>query len=283
MQLMKEQSALLIGNWISRSQPYVTLAESSIDWVGRIPAHWQVRRISSCLRSVQAGVWGDDPKDATEPGNIVCVRVADFDMPNLQVTSRKLTVRNIPENLKRSRTLEYGDILIEKSGGGDAQPIGRAVEFTLNQPAVCSNFISRLIVDRSVIQPKYLLFVLNLLQVTRRNVPSIKQTTGIQNLDQRHYFSNPIPVPPLDEQLEIIGAVEKQLETNRGVQKAVEREICLLREYRTDLISEIVMGKLDLRGVDLTEIRAGEQIAQIDDPEGDEDLVTVQENDDAGN
>lgn len=58
-------------------------------------------------------------------------------------------------------------------------------------------------------------------------------------------------LPPLEEQAQIVEAVRTDVDaTERGIASA-EREIDLLREYRTRLITDVVTGKLDVRGVSL--------------------------------
>ena len=137
---------------------------------------------------------------------------------------------------------------MEKSGGGEAKPVGRVVLYDDNVApyAVCSNFIVRLRPNRAT-TPQFLLHVLAIMQVTRRNVPCIKQTTGIQNLDERAYLSLAIGVPPIAEQRAIIVALgENLLPIEQGAMRA-RHEIDVLREFRTRLIADVVTGKLDVR------------------------------------
>ncbi|MCK4659369.1 MAG: restriction endonuclease subunit S [Phycisphaerae bacterium] len=251
--VLNEQKQAIINRAVTRGlDPNVPLKPSGIDWLGDIPEHWEVRRIRSCLESVTAGLWGDDPTDDNRSDHVICVRVADFDMVNLGISSAKLTLRAIPARARESRMLRPGDIVMEKSGGGDAEPVGRVVAFDLAQPAITSNFISRLRPDSTVVRSRFLLFVLAFLQATRRNVPSIKQTTGIQNLDERAYFSNSLGIPPLDEQDRILDWLDGQVNVFRNAQQKAQREIDLIREYRTRLISDVVTGKLDIRQTAVT-------------------------------
>ncbi len=76
---------------------------------------------------------------------------------------------------------------------------------------------------------------------------SIKQTTGIQNLDEGDYFNNVTPIPPLGEQDHIVDGLDRSLTSLRLIQKSSLSEIELMREYRTRLIADVVTGKLDVR------------------------------------
>jgi type I restriction enzyme, S subunit len=278
IKLLNEQKQAVINHAITKGVNHnVRLKPSGIDWLGDIPEHWETRRICSCLESIVTGVWGDDPIDQNLSDHIICVRVADFDMLNLKISTKKLTVRAIPRNICQSRLLQQNDILIEKSGGGDAQPVGRVVVHDLKEPAVSSNFISRLRPNQLLMRPLFLLYVLTLLQLRRHNILSIKQTTGIQNLDIKHYFSNWIALPSLGEQDKIINSIESQFESITRVQQLVYRDIELIREYRIRLISDVVTGKVDVRDIKLPEIEDITDSEPIEDQETLEDFEDTEE------
>lgn len=248
IELLNEQKHAIIHQAVTRGlDPTVPLKPSGIDWLGDIPAHWKLRRIRSVVSSSMAGVWGNDPVEDNSADHITCLRVADFDMNSLGLRTDKLTLRAIPASARAARLLRSGDILMEKSGGGDAEPVGRVVLFDLDIPAVTSNFVTRIRPDSTVVDQKYLLYVLAFLQATRRNVPSIKQTTGIQNIDEKHYFSSMICIPPLEEQRTIVAELEAQLLGLRAAVGRIHAETDLIREYRTRLVADVVTGQLDVR------------------------------------
>jgi type I restriction enzyme S subunit len=270
IELLNEQKQAIIHRAVTRGlDPTVPLKPSGIDWLGNVPEHWNVQRIRTCILDYTAGLWGSEPDESNTADHVVCLRVADFDMNSLSIRLDKLTVRAIPESARTQRLLQKGDILIEKSGGGDAEPVGRVVYFDLDFPAVTSNFVTRIRVDAAVLEPKFLLMVLSFLQATRRNLPSIKQTTGIQNLDERHYFSTYFGIPPIKEQRIILETLEKEL---CGIRTAIDRvkaEIDLIREYRTRLVADVVTGQLDVRHLDLPEVEES-LIEAIDAGEGED-------------
>ena len=71
-----------------------------------------------------------------------------------------------------------------------------------NVPAVCSNFIARLRISVGF-DPVFLTFLHATLYALRLNTRSIKQTTGIQNLDTSAYLRERVCIPPLPEQTAI--------------------------------------------------------------------------------
>ena len=95
--------------------------------------------------------------------------------------------------------LSRGDLLLEKSGGGDLQPVGAVVLFELDIPAVCSNFIARMPAAEGY-NPSFMCYLHYTLYSMRINVRSIKQNTGIQNLDSEAYLDEKVGLPPFAEQ-----------------------------------------------------------------------------------
>jgi len=201
----------------------------------QIPAHWDVVRLKSIVPSLQSGVWGNDPKE--DKNDIYCIRVADFDRWNYGISEEKLTIRNIEEKEQEGRLLRLKDLIIEKSGGGDISPVGRVVFYNLDKKAVSSNFIARLNIGTDI-NREYLYFIFRTLYNGRLNIPSIKATTGIQNLDLYSYFQHKIPIPPLSEQADLVNYIKAKTEKiNRFIQKK-QRVIELLKEQRQCIISK---------------------------------------------
>lgn len=110
----------------------------------------------------------------------------------------------------QQRKLQYGDIIVEKSGGSDTQPVGRPVFFDIKEGdySFC-NFTSALRVkDANIIKPNYLHKCL--LSFYRQGVTLSLQskTTGIHNLDFKGYLNLSIPVPPLSVQESIVSELD---------------------------------------------------------------------------
>ena len=226
-------------------RPYSEYKTSSIDWLEDVPSHWRTASAKSMIQSSTAGFWGDDATEHNKCDHIRCIRVADFNVETLSVSDRKATKRAIPKTARLPRLLEPGDILLEKSGGGENQPVGRVVAFDSPIPAVTSNFVTRLRVNADVANPRFILRTLDLMQRLRLTLASIKQTTGIQNLDEQSYLSNPIPLPPLPEQRTIADFLDvADARINRYI-VAKRRMIALLEEQKQAIINQAVTRGLD--------------------------------------
>ena len=123
------------------------------------PAHWEIIKLSNQqLFSFESGIW----KGKKEPfEECAVVRNTNFTSDGyLDLTD--VAVLPIEQRYLAKKKLKWGDIVIERSGGGPKQPVGRVVFFNLNDGKYCfSNFTSRLrIVDKNTVYPFYLFFYL---------------------------------------------------------------------------------------------------------------------------
>ena len=187
---------------------YETYKPSGIDWIGDVPKHWEVKRLKNIVLNDIGGLWGDEPAD--DENDIIVLRVADFDRTNSRIIDNPdFTYRNIKASQLDGRLIKQGDILLEKSGGGEQQPVGKAVLFDKDFRAVTSNFINKIETIPSV-NNYFALYLFDALYYNNINVRNIKQTTGIQNLDNTGFFAEKISLPPTTEQLTIAKYLDEQ-------------------------------------------------------------------------
>lgn len=218
---------------------------TGVDWLGDIPSHWEVKRLKYSVESVLPGVWGSEP--IGDESDVRCVRVADFDRPHLRVGDDIPTMRSVAPNDRQSRALRAGDLLIEKSGGTAINPVGFvAIYEGGDESTVYANFIARMRPSVGQVS-RYWLYAHAASYATRLTFRSVKQTTGIQNLDQSAYFDELFPFPPPEEQREIVNYLDDQ--TSRIDELIAESEdlIGLSQERRAALITAAVTGQIDVR------------------------------------
>lgn len=221
---------------------YQKYKESGAEWLGKVPAHWRVDRFKASVASCRNGIWGDEPTGDSD--DIACVRVADFDRNRLVVKNAIPTLRRVTERERAGRLLTRGDLLLEKSGGGELQPVGQVVMYDLEPPAVCSNFVARMSLLPGMVSSywRYVHAAAYSLGVT---LGSINQTSGIQNLDQERYLNNRAPFPPFPEQRAIATFLERETGKIDSLIKEQEKLVDLLAEKRQAVISHAVTRGLN--------------------------------------
>ena len=222
-------------------RPYPEYKKSGMQWLGDIPVHWEVHRLRHSVQFCLNGAWGDEP-DGTN--DFPCVRVADFNRENFRVGGIIPTIRSIAPNEQKQRILHSGDLLLEKSGGGDKRPVGVVMLFNGKTPAVCSNFIARMPV-RQGFDSSFLTFQHSTLYAVGLNIKSIKQTTGIQNLDSSTYLAESVAFPPLAEQDSIARFLDWATAKIDGAIAAKEKVIALLSEQKKAIVHRAITRGLD--------------------------------------
>ena len=122
-------------------QCYAEYKDSGVEWLGEIPSHWDLYSLKRSVDKCTNGFWGAEPDGI----NDLCVlRVADFNRDNFLINENKLTFRSIQPKEAENRLLKKGDLLIEKSGGGDKTLVGCVVMFDKEFSAITSNFVAKM-------------------------------------------------------------------------------------------------------------------------------------------
>jgi type I restriction enzyme S subunit len=197
--------------------------------LGNLPRHgWSARRLETVLKSHSPGDWGSDA------GVAHCRVLRSTNLTN----ERKLDLSNIAlrslQHWEGGRNLRRGDILLERSGGGPDQPVGRigVVEKDL-AGHWHSNFLHLLRPDEELIDASYLAWVLFRIQSTGRIVRLEQQTTQMRNLNFRDYLTMPIPFPPRREQeaiARILDAVDTSISEVEGAIRQTEGLVLALTQ-----------------------------------------------------
>lgn len=220
---------------------YPKYKDSGVEWLGEVPSHWEIHSLKRAVDGCTNGIWGGEPDDQND---ITVLRVADFDRQSFKVSDLKLTTRSIPPKDRGNRLLKQGDLLIEKSGGGDKTLVGCVVLFDKAYEAVTSNFVAKMSPLDSY-DSYFLVYAFSQLYAGKVNYPSIKQTTGIQNLDSDAYLMEKFCFPPKDEQKNISCFLGHE---TAKIDKLIEKQqqlIELLKEKRQAVISHAVTKGLN--------------------------------------
>ena len=200
---------------------------------------WSMVPLKYAVEGFQTGVWGEEADGGVD--DVRCARVADFDRLSICVTEVP-TIRSVPRKDRLRCGLERGDILVEKSGGTSRNPVGAAVAYMGDTPAVCSNFIIRLRCRQSQC-PRFWLYVLHGSYIAGRTWSYVRQTTGIQNLDVNGFMSMSHPVPDFDEQRRIADHLDEVTGRIDAMLAKIDELKALLVERRSALITDVVTGR----------------------------------------
>ena len=201
----------------------------------------QDQRLKWVFASCKNGAWGTEPDG--ERG-VVCIRAADFDGRLGRLDSGERTLRSIDPKTYENLALRSGDIILEKSGGGEKQPVGRAALFEGEEPSITSNFLARCRPAPSM-EPAFINYLLLAIYNARGTFPHLKQSTGIQNLDIGSFLNVRVIIPPLDKQRRIARFLDHKIARIDGLIEKKRELLDRLAEKRQSLITRAVTKGLN--------------------------------------
>ena len=228
--LLNEQKQAIIHRAVTRGlDPSVPLKPSGIPWLGDIPHHWDVQRCGSLF-----------------------LEVVDTSHPTLLLLSIDRVKGVIPQSDtgRRTRASENRNAYKRVRPGQLAYNLMNAFMGSLG----FSSYDGIVSPAYAVAQPRRTIeprFFHALFRTTAYTGEFNRLSYGIMYERNRLYFERfklvPALIPPLVEQREIVQGIHaKTAELNTTITR-LEREIELLREYRTRLVADVVTGKLDVR------------------------------------
>lgn len=179
------------------------------------------------LATFQSGLWKGE-KGLLQKTKVL--RNTNFKLNNGFLDYSDVAEIEVEKTQLATRTLQYGDIILEKSGGSDTQAIGRVVLFdkTDNETYSYSNFCSRIRVqDDSQVNPIYLWIILHNFYCKGGTIP-LQNGIRLLNIDMDGYSKIKIPIPPIDIQKQIVEEIGK-------VDKSVSDAMLRIDKRETDI------------------------------------------------
>jgi type I restriction enzyme S subunit len=229
--LLNEQKQAIIHRAVTRGlDPSVPLKASGISWLGDIPKHWEARRSKYVYREV------DNRSESGEETHLSMSQKFGL-VPYSQIEEKRL----VSESYAGAKLCEKGDLVLNRLKA-HLGVFALAPERGLVSP------------DYTVLRPLQEIEARYFEAVYRSpacRVELRKRTKGIVQGFWRLYtddfYDIRVPFPPVDEQKQIIAQLDIDLSGINTAISRLEREIDLLREYRTRLVADMVTGKLDVR------------------------------------
>ncbi|HEC02556.1 MAG TPA: restriction endonuclease subunit S [Phycisphaerales bacterium] len=246
IKVLNGQKQAIINRAVTRGlDPNVKLKPSGVEWLGNIPEHWEARRLRTLAAVRASGV--DKNTNEDEVPVMLCNYVDVYKNDRITAAIDFMKATATPEEV-RAFELKAGDVIITKdSESWDDIAIPTFVPEDL-PGVVCAYHLALVRPFSEEIEGEFLFRaflsdpVADQFRVAATGVTRFGLAQGVI---KGAFF----PLPPLEEQRAIIAYInEKYAEISQAISRA-EREIDLIREYRTRLIADVVTGKVDVRGI----------------------------------
>ena len=270
IELLKEQKQNVINQAVTRGLDLnVKLKPSGVEWIGDIPEHWEARRLRTLAAVRASGV--DKNTNEDEVPVLLCNYVDVYKNDRITAAIDFMKATATPEEI-RAFELKAGDVIITKdSESWDDIAIPTFVPEAL-PGVVCAYHLALIRPFSREIEGEFLFRAFSSDPVAdqfRIAATGVTRFGLAQGAIKGAFF----PLPSLEEQRAIIAHInEKCAEISQAISRA-EREIELMREYRTRLISDVVTGQVDVRGIEVPEVAEEELLALEEDTADADDVI----------
>jgi type I restriction enzyme, S subunit len=235
IELLKEKRQAVISHAVTKGlNPNAPMKNSGVEWLGEVPAHWQVAPLKRFADVVDCKHYTVQFLDEGLP--IVSIRELRDD--SIDISNAKLTTRSEWNFLREGRVPRLGDIVFCRNASvGAAGYVNGDFDFCMGQD-VC--------LIRTGLANRYMHFQITARHV-REQIEAFLVGATIRRANVEEIRGLVVAFPPENEQK----AIEKHLETVLSEFDALSekagRTVVLLIERRTALISAAVTGKIDVR------------------------------------
>lgn len=237
--LLKERKQILIQNAVTRGlDPNVPMCDSGVEWIGEIPAHWNIKRLR-LIGNTQNGVSaGADYFGSGYP----FVSYGDvYNNRELPVTVKGLAKSSDED--RKQYSVEKGDVLFTRTSE-TIEEIGFAsvcMETILN--ATFAGFLIRFRPKTKELFEGFSKYYFNAPMLRMYFVKEMNLVTRA-SLNQELLKNLPVIFPPFDEQKDIYYHIETQSSKIDQAIAIQQQQIDKLKEYKATLINSAVTGKI---------------------------------------
>ncbi len=244
---LEEQRTAVIHRAVTKGLgPHPALRPCAVKWLDNIPEQWDLTRVRNLLRpgkdGIRIGPFGSSLRSEfirTEGYKVYGqenIIGHDFELGNRYIDETKYAEL-------REYALRPGDVLVTMMGS-----IGRCMVVPSGiADGIMDSHLIRIGVDDRKIDPHYLALLIEAAPYVAANIAFESKGSIMDGLNSAIIKQLFILLPKLHEQRSILKHVESEVAKLEILRSKYQREIDLLGEYRSSLISHAVTGKINVR------------------------------------
>ena len=254
IKLLEERRQTIIDSAVTCGIDHIPLKESGTHWVSAIPENWEMVFAKKLFAERKDKAFPKD-EQLTASQKYGIISQSDF----MEKEGRRVTV------------VITGNDILKHVGKGDfvisMRSFQGGLEYSYVEGKISSAYVM-LIPRKEYVYDEFFKWLF-------KSTPYIKALQGTSDLvrdGQALRYANfakiPLPQFPIEEQKRIADYIELETRKIGDALPYFEKEINLLREYRTRLISDVVTGQMDVRGIKIPDYTPEEDIEESDIEEG---------------
>ena len=246
IELLQEKRTVLINQVVTKGlAPNVEMKPSGVEWIGEIPAHWEVTQIKQIAQFI--GGYSEFGSESYTDRGIPIFRIGDIAQFIKMEDVKRVPIEQV-KRLKQNQ-LCRGDTLIVMIG----RRVGESTYYALDYPSILSAQVAGLRAIKA--DSKFLFYFIHSASFLNTITPLFFGATR-DNISKTALMNVKIPFPPDREQKQIADFLDRKTGQIDELIAIEGRKVELLKEYRQSLIFEAVTGKIDVRGEAVTESSA---------------------------
>lgn len=239
LKLIDEQRNSLITETVCKGlDPKAPMKDSGIEWLGKIPTHWNIKRLKY-LSTI------NPPKSELAEKDL---EVSFLPMEKVFVdgTYSLDETKNIADVYNGFTYFKNKDVLLAKITPCFQNGKGCLIDNLLNGIGFGT---TEFIVFRTntYLLPQYMYFITKIYAFMNIGKNEMRGVAGQQRVSNEFISNFKLGVPPITEQKEIVSYLDKKLLKIDALKSKTIKQIELLKEYKTSLITNVVTGKIDVR------------------------------------
>lgn len=233
----------LINETVCRGLPasegFTKLKDSGVEWIGRIPEHWEVKRVKEIFRNTGSGTTPPSAEESYyEDFGINWLQTGDLNDDFITETSKKIS-QKAKNEFSTLKFYPEGSLVIAMYGATIGKMGYLNIKTTTNQ-ACC-------VLTKLILSDK--MYVFYQLLSMKQYIISLSTGGGQPNINQDIVRFLKLVVPPLSEQTAIASYLDEKTAQIDAIVANIEQQITKLTQLSKSLINDVVTGKIKITEV----------------------------------
>lgn len=233
LQTLDEYKQAIIASVVTRGlNPDAPMKDSGISWIGLLPAHWDMKYLFQIAREHFIS------NKEIHHQNLLSLSYGRIVRKDINTTDGLL-----PASFDTYQIVEPGNIVFRFT---DLQNDHKSLRVGLSkETGIITSAYVVVEVDKEFILPEFFYYTLHSFDIKKLFYSmggGLRQSLNYNGIRKLY-----VPIPPIEEQREIVSFIENKTEKIETMIRSLESEIEHLSEYKQRLISDVVTGQMNVQ------------------------------------